>query len=209
MWKYYQNKPTSKLTSTPAHLLLSPSDNSKVLNFMNFNDLGTSALKDANAFKKIQYFSKTNPQSLFGNTSDFQTKYTKVANLYLTDFAPNNTSSYGTFRQHNYTSAAATTNMGVTLLDPTALNKYLDYNLGVEGTTSAELPSTSHGLSPRQTELATENNAYLVSGLTNVASPYTKGLSRLSAHPEVTSFIDSESDAKSTHDPLKYLLNAK
>ena len=62
LWKYYQNRNNNKTTSTPAHLVLSPTDNSKIINFMKFADLGTNNVKDSAAFKKIQYFSKTNPQ---------------------------------------------------------------------------------------------------------------------------------------------------
>ena len=36
LWKYYQNKNNSKTTSTPAHLILTPSDNNKILNSHSF-----------------------------------------------------------------------------------------------------------------------------------------------------------------------------
>lgn len=176
---------------------------------MNFNDIGTSSLKDANAFKKIQYFSKTNPQSLFTSTSDFQTKYTKVSNLYVNDFSPNNTSSYGTFRQHNYTSSSAITNAGTTLLDPTSLDKYLDYNLGLSTNQTNTSPTTHHSLVSRGNELQEANTSYLTTVLNPTNNPANQGIHRMVAYPEVTSFIDAESDAKSTHDPLKYLLNTK
>jgi hypothetical protein len=176
---------------------------------MNFSDIGTSSLKDANAFKKIQYFSKTNPQSLFTSTSDFQTKYTKVANLYINDFTPNNTPSYGTFRQHNYTSSAAITNTGTTLLDPMSLDKYLDYNLGLSNKQNIDSPSTNHALTGRSNELNGTNTNYLTTALSPTTTVADQGVKRLATYPEVTSFIDSESDAKSTRDPLKYLLNTK
>ena len=59
-WKNFQSKTSNQLTSTPAHLILSPTDNNKILNFINFNDLGSSTLSNSTAFKKIQFFSKNN-----------------------------------------------------------------------------------------------------------------------------------------------------
>jgi hypothetical protein len=52
LWKYHQNKKNSNSTSTPAHLLLLPNDNSNILNFMNFDEIGLNTSKDSSAFKK-------------------------------------------------------------------------------------------------------------------------------------------------------------
>jgi len=71
---------------------------------MTLADVGASGAKDAAAFKKIQYFSKTNPQQLYSNVSEFNLKYRKISDLYLNDTEPTTTFAYGTLRQHNYTS---------------------------------------------------------------------------------------------------------
>ena len=55
---------------------------------MKFADLGTNNVKDSAAFKKIQYFSKANPQQLYGNVSEFNLRYKKLADLYLNESAP-------------------------------------------------------------------------------------------------------------------------
>ena len=69
---------------------------------MKFSDLGTDNLKDSTTFKKIQYFSKSNPQKLYSNVDEFNLKYKKLSDLYLSDYEPMTSSSYGLKRQHNY-----------------------------------------------------------------------------------------------------------
>ena len=92
LWKYYQNKNNTQSSSSPSHLILSPNDNNKVLNFMKFSDIGTDNLKDSTTFKKIQTFSKSNPQKLYTNLDEFNLKYKKISDLYLNDFETINTS---------------------------------------------------------------------------------------------------------------------
>lgn len=210
MWKYYQNKNNSKLTSTPAHLLLSPSDNSKVLNFMNFNDIGSSTVKDSTAFKKIQYFSKTNPQSLFTNVSDFNLKYKKIANLYLNDTLSNNAASYGTFRQHNYSSVMSTTNTFNSLLDNKSLNKFMEYNLDHKSTKQTNSLHYNMSTSPRDKVLDTSSNTLRLLNLTDEKSlTSNSSLGKLIQYPTSTGFLSAESDSKQLSNPFKYLLNNK
>ena len=205
LWKYYQNKNSSKSTSTPAHLLLSPNDNSKVMNFMNFNDFGSSTVKDSTAFKKIQYFSKTNPQSLYTNLSDFNLKYQKISNLYLNDSLPNNTPSYGTFRQHNYSSLSSTTNSFNSLLDNKSLNKFLEYNLDhTTDNSNKSNPSTSS----RESTLPTTSNTLRVLNVTDQGTSQNNySLNKLVNYPTSTSLLSAETDAKQLANPFKYLLN--
>ena len=208
LWKHYQNKNNSKLTSTPAHLLLSPSDNSKVVNFMNFNDIGSSTVKDSTAFKKIQYFSKTNPQSLFSNVSDFNLKYQKIANLYLNDTLPNNTPSYGTFRQHNYSSISSTTNSFNSLLDASSLNKFMEYNLDYSTKSNKNPINYDLSTAPRENVLDTTSNTLRLQNLTDKSSPQNNyPLSKLLNYPSSTSLLSAETDSKQLSNPFKYLLN--
>ena len=208
LWKYYQNKNNSKLTSTPAHLLLSPSDNSKVVNFMNFNDIGSSTVKDSTAFKKIQYFSKTNPQSLFTNVSDFNLKYQKIANLYLNDTLPNNSPSYGTFRQHNYSSMMSTTNSFNSLLDNKSLNKFMEYNLDTPNTLNSSTMSYNLNTASRENVLNTDSNTLRLLNLTDKSAESSNySLEKLVNYPTTTSLLSSETDAKQLNNSFKYLLN--
>lgn len=208
LWKYYQNKNNSKLTSTPAHLLLSPSDNSKVVNFMNFNDIGSSTVKDSTAFKKIQYFSKTNPQSLFTNVSDFNLKYQKIANLYLNDTLPNNTPSYGTFRQHNFSSLSSTTNSFNSLLDSSSLNKFMEYNLDYTNPQKNSPVKYDLATSARESVLDTTSNTLRLLNLTDKNTGQSNySLNKLVNYPTSTSLLSAETDAKQLSNPFKYLLN--
>jgi len=89
-------------------------------------------LKTSSAFKKIQTFSKTNPQILFQSIDDFSTRYTKINNLYLNDSHMSNTLTYGITRQHNYTSNNAYNTQSFTNLDNKSLTKLLNYNQGIQ-----------------------------------------------------------------------------
>ena len=196
-------------TNTPAHLLLSPSDNAKVLNFMNFNHFGTSTLKDSTAFKKIQYFSKTNPQGLFSNTSEMSLRYQKLTNLYLNDTLPTNSFAYGTLRQHNFSSTMATTNSFNSLLDPASLNKFLDYNVAsniARESTAGYTLSTS----PRSKTLTTSSNTIRLADLGSPdAGQNNYSLTKLLSYPSVATMVDSETDTKSVDNPMKQLLKSK
>jgi hypothetical protein len=128
LWKHYQLNTNSNGSSTPAHLLLSPSDNAKILNFTNFNDIGSNTLQASKAFKKIQKFSKTNNQDLFTNVSDFNSRYTRLTDLYYTNNNLVDSNTYSTVRQHNFTSNLSTQNQPSTFLDTTALKAFNNYN---------------------------------------------------------------------------------
>ena len=95
---------------------------------MDFDSIGTSTVKDSTAFKKIQFFSKTDPTSLFNIQSDFQQSFNKVSSLYTNDLTLNTSYSYGMDRQHNYTSLTSTLPLFNTLLDNTSINKFFGYN---------------------------------------------------------------------------------
>jgi hypothetical protein len=99
-----------------------------MVNFMDFNEIGPKITSDSNSFKKIQYFSKTNPYKLFNINSDFSSRYLKISNLYLNDGSPLDSHIYGTHRQHNYLSPKALNNNFNTKIDNASLNKFLDYN---------------------------------------------------------------------------------
>jgi hypothetical protein len=131
-FKNFKAKNTTRLANTPAHLILTPTDNSKILNFINLNNAGTSTLKTSTAFKKIQFFSKTNPQNLFNATSDFSLKYNKIFNIYKSDNELFETSNYGLKRQHNYNSSASLNSNFTTKLDQNSLEKSFSYCYGTQ-----------------------------------------------------------------------------
>jgi hypothetical protein len=109
-------------------VLLSPSDNAKILNFTNFNDLGINTLEGSKAFKKIQKFSKSNNQDLFKDISDFNTRYTRLSDLYYTNKNLIDSSTYNIIRQHNFTSNLSTKNQPTSFLDTKSLTTFNEYS---------------------------------------------------------------------------------
>ena len=208
LWKSYQSKKNSQITNTPAHLLLSPSNTSNLINFANLNDAGISTLKDSSAFKKIQYFSKTNPQSLTTTSTDFSLKYNKLSNLYLSDNASTSTNAYGTFRQHNYAATLASTNGANTLLDPNSVQKFSEYTLNLD--TYNNDPSIKSGLANRSiTSRSSLNTSRIVKEVSNLNTVTNPSASKLASHPSITTILNSESDGKQIKDPFRYLLTEK
>lgn len=128
MYKNMRLKTQDRSTIVPAHTLLAPSDNTKILDFMNFNSLGESSLTASSAFKKIQSASKTSPSALFSNPDDISLKYNKIYDLYVRGNDSQDGQNYGISRQHTYGSKLTTTNNFRPLLDEASVSKALDYN---------------------------------------------------------------------------------
>lgn len=127
-WRYYQNKKTDEVI-TPAHLLLLPLDNNKVVNFVNFDNIGASGLKNSHAFKKIRTNSKVYNTNLLYLPNTVSSKYIKLNQLHTTDNTFYDSLSYGNKRQHTLTSMNATTNTYSSFLDTRSMEKFLKANL--------------------------------------------------------------------------------
>jgi len=95
---------------------------------MDFDSAGLPTYKNSNAFKKIQYFSKVNPQLLYKSNEDYSVKYQKLNNLYLTDSSLYGSSDYNTLRQHGFSVNKAYTNNFSTSIDRNSLDKFIGYN---------------------------------------------------------------------------------
>jgi len=91
--------------------------------------LGVSTLDNSQAFKKIQFFSKINPQSLYMSESDYSLKYINLSNMYKLDYDLNNSTSYKTIRQHNYNNNLSINTNFNTFLDTKGVDKCINYNL--------------------------------------------------------------------------------
>jgi len=100
----------------------------KILNFINFNDIGLNTLYEVNSFKKTKVFTKTSGMALNNNTSFFNNIY----NSYISKFQSLNQSylstNYGLKRQHNYLINQLTTN-GTTSFNNNSAKKFINYNL--------------------------------------------------------------------------------
>ena len=211
LWKYYQNRNNNKTTSTPAHLVLSPTDNSKIINFMKFSDLGTNNVKDSSAFKKIQYFSKTNPQQLYSNVSEFNLRYKKLSDLYLNDTEPTRTNSYGTLRQHNFAASASSTNNFNSLLDTNSLNSYMNYNSGTSNSTTSLDLSNGSKLQARNSDIPSSSGSRVNTQILNSVAGPLNNLPQNSYMNflDKNSLLSAENDSKQFKNPFKYALNNK
>jgi heme/copper-type cytochrome/quinol oxidase subunit 2 len=127
LWKYYQNKSNDQVI-TPAHMLVIPSDNYKLLNFYNFNDLGSSPVQEINAFKKIRMFSKTYTSNLNFIPNNFSSKYKLFSNLYNNDLSFSDSYLYGVKRQHNFLSSSSLLNNQSSFLNLKSINKISNFN---------------------------------------------------------------------------------
>lgn len=127
LWKYYQNKSTDQVI-TPAYILAIPMDNYKLLNFLNFNDVGSSSIQEMNAFKKIRMFSKTYTSNLTFVPNNYSNKYKTLSSLYINDSIFTDSYLYGLKRQHNFLSTSALLNNQSTFLNLKSANKFINFN---------------------------------------------------------------------------------
>jgi hypothetical protein len=92
-------------------------DNFKLLNFVNFNDIGSNPLNESAAFKKIRMFSKTFTANLVTIPNNFSDKYHKFSAFINNDLLFFDSLTYGFKRQHNYLNNSAITNNNSTFFD--------------------------------------------------------------------------------------------
>ena len=213
LWKFHQGNKGFNISSVPAHLILTPTDNSNLLNFMDFDSIGTSTVKDSTAFKKIQFFSKTDPTSLFNIQSDFQQSFNKVSSLYTNDLTLNTSYSYGMDRQHNYTSLTSTLPLFNTLLDNTSINKFFGYNFN----NLTQHKTTKNPLSIDRLSYQTngDGSATNESNIYEYYKLFPQKFSRFSEldfvsflkYPNLFSILGAENDSKQFSNPLKLVLN--
>jgi hypothetical protein len=112
----------------PSHAILSPSDNSKILNFIDFNSLGTNTLKEVSSFRNSKSSLKFDTGNNFESVTDYSMTYSKLSNNYINNLLSQNNYSCGSVRQHSYSPTKSTLNNSSTALDPKAVNTLLNYN---------------------------------------------------------------------------------
>jgi len=114
--------------NTPVNVVLSPLDNKKILDFVDLDDTGINTLKDSQAFKKIQKFSKLNLNDLIIDNTDLYNKYNKISNLYLNDTSLINSNTYSTSRQGLYLNHTSTNFKNKNLFEPKLYKGVSSYN---------------------------------------------------------------------------------
>lgn len=209
LWKSYQSSKNTTVTSTPAHVVLSPNDSSNLLNFMNFDNIGLSTVKDSTAFKKIQFFSKTNPTNLFNIKSDFENNFLKINNFYKNDLDLISSSNYAMQRQHNYILSSSS----FTFLDSKSSEKFFDYNLN----SNSFLNSYDNNLYSLNRFSKFYSDFLYEDTVNTTFEIFPKFMTKLNMlnfyyffnYPTTTSILSSENDSKQFSNNFKYLLNSK
>merc|ERR1739838_1281900 len=173
--------------------------------------LGTDNLKDSTTFKKIQYFSKSNPQKLYSNVDEFNLKYKKLSDLYLSDYEPLSSSNYGLKRQHNFTSQKSSLNNSTSLLDSKSMNTLMSYNQNITSTKTYEPLDNSSKFHNHSSATETTNNSVILNNKLNSTNPSKENFSLTSymSFPEKNSLVAAETDSQQVSNPLKFALNSK
>jgi heme/copper-type cytochrome/quinol oxidase subunit 2 len=206
LWKSYQAKSLDSLSTNPSHLLLSPSDKKGALNLSDFSKVGLSTIHDSAAFKKIQYFSKTNPQNMFNSSDFYNNKLSKINKLFLSTSDTTNTAFYSTNRQLGTSTNNSAQYNYSTGLDNNSTSKFLKYNFDLQS--SRAKASFHNQFTPENASTALSTNK-----LVNITSSSAVGLDHnttllaLLNKPASLSLINATSDGKSFSNPMKYLLN--
>lgn len=199
----YQNK-TSDQVTTPSHLLLLSMDTANRVNFLNFNSIGISTLKESSAFSTIRNTMKAYNANLVYTPSDFSAKYSLINSLYVDENNYLTTSSFGVKRQHNLASTQALGNSTTsTYLDRESFNRLASLNLGNPSTgfssPHTSLPTTN-SLTPKPV-LRVAPDAPHVTGLLNEQDGHTQtSFSKIASYPTLLSIINDNSDKEG----LKY-----
>jgi len=211
VWKFYQNKKDDAVI-TPAHLLVLPLDNTKLFNFMNFNNIGANTLQESNAFKKVRMFSKVYTSNLVHTPSTFTDKYIKLNSLYSNENDLNTSFNYGLKRQHNLTSSSATTNTFSTFLDKSSMDKFLSYNMQLS-TTNAETTDLTENFNLLSKASSTDSTITNVNKLNVLFQQNNKfnsnNLKTLFLYPNLNQEMNDDSDKKAFSYPLRKILNGK
>jgi hypothetical protein len=129
---------SNPLSVTPSSAILSPNDSVNNLNLLDFSNIGRNLTTDSTAFKKIQNFSKLNPQFIYTQPGSYYSRFNKINNLYINELTLDNVnSSVSIYRQHNYTSLKTSLNMFTTLVDTTSFKKFFNYTADNHTTSSS------------------------------------------------------------------------
>jgi len=117
---------------TPTHAILSPSDNSKILNFIDLNAIGDNNLSNLTSFRNCQLAYKFNKSSIFESHGNYNITYSKLSDNYVNTLLTQNNHTYGITRQHNYSSLNSTLNNSHNTLDSKSVDLLLNYNADLD-----------------------------------------------------------------------------
>lgn len=190
---------------TPAHLLLLPLDNYKLLNFLNFNDLGTNMLNEPTAFKKIKMFSKTFTNNLNLCPQASISKYNGLTALCTDSSLFTDSYLYGLKRQHNFLNSKALSNNSQTFLDLKSVDQMLTTNWALSSTqfktyTNTETNNFFNQVNQNQISASTIFLNKLFYQM--FPSPFFTASSNLYLYPSLLTMINNDTDKKKLHYPM-------
>jgi hypothetical protein len=198
LWKFYQNKSSDNVV-LPAHFFLFSFDNYKILNFLNFSEIGSNVLQETAAFKKTKSFFKFFTLNTFIKYSSFNVNYKKLSNLYFNELNFFNSQNFSLKRQHNLLSLSSKNNAHFTFLNLKSFKKLLTYNFE----TRNELITT-----PKQNSIAISPvvklfNLYFTK-ITNKNSNFTNlfFFEKNQTYPKILAQFNNDSDKKKTLYPI-------
>jgi hypothetical protein len=139
---------------------------------------------------------------LYSTSSNLESKYAKLSDLYLKSSLTSNTYNYGTFRQHNYT-VSASNQYKHGLLDSPSVSKILSYNYGIENNQSPSFDGQNTSLTTLSPSSSADLN--LTSYLEGGSSVTTSSVNSLVEAPTYQNSVASTIDSKSHTNSLKYM----
>ncbi len=197
VWKFYQNKQYDFIV-TPAHLLLLPADNYKILNFLNFSDIGTNVFHESSLFKQTRMFSKIFHSSLFFVSDNFSLKYKNFSPLFSTDNDFFDSYLYGLKRQHNFVSTKAITNNFSTLFNLKNVEKFLNYNYHLNSKLNYTFTGNFIINFFKNTEIKINNNTWVLNKIlfNNLHTVFNDKFHDFLSYPSMFEVLNNNSDKK-------------
>jgi hypothetical protein len=115
-----------------------PTDNLKLVNFLNFSDIGQSLLDESTAFKAIKMNSKVFNSNLVFLPTNYSLKLNNLYNTYENDSVFLNSYLYGIKRQHSFLNNSALLNNTSTFYNLKSVDKFLQFNYKNKNTMFSE-----------------------------------------------------------------------
>lgn len=211
LWRFYQNKAFDHVV-TPAHLLVIPLDNYKLINFMNFNDIGANTIYESNAFKKIKMFSKTYTSDLTFLPNNFSNKYKVFSNLYINDNSYTDSYLYGLKRQHNFLSSSSIFNNQATFMNLNSINKLIAFNFNNSQSNSTKINNFNSLLFfKKHSNSGITNTTFLLNDFLNKKFSYLENTNfkNFTSFSNYLNLINDDTDKKKIVNPIYKFFNKK
>jgi len=207
LWKFYQIG-KEDVTVTPAHLLVLPTDNAKILNHLNFSEIGANTLKESQAFRKIRQSSKTFTSNLVLSPATLTSKYNTLADLYLRDTVFTDSLSYGNVRQHNLTANMVSVNNQKVTLDTSSSVKLIKQNFGFTNFDSSRNLNSVANVSGYEGNYANTQAEVSVSSVSNPTSN-SSVIESSTLNTNHMLSVNSHTEKENLNHPLLKLSNEK